>query len=74
MKVTFDIQSRLPEGMGREVAHADIAAIIGSEIRTVLERVEFEDVTYDDIEPALIAQLDNELVTGLQVTFTELRR
>jgi hypothetical protein len=59
--------------MGREVAHPDIAAIIGKEIRTVLERIDFEDVTYDDIQPALLSQLENELVTGLQVTFEGLR-
>lgn len=68
MRVTFHIQARLPEGMGREVAHPAIAEIIGSEVRTVLERVDFGDIDDLDLLVELRKVIESPLVTGVQIT------
>lgn len=72
MRVSFDVQILLAEGMGQAVQSKEIAAIIGSEVRSVLERIELGDVTYEEAEVKLRALLENPLVNGVQATFEEL--
>jgi hypothetical protein len=69
MKVTFDVQSTLPEGMGQQIQSADLAELLGPEMRVVGERIDIGESNLDKAVERLRGLLYNPLITGVQATF-----
>jgi hypothetical protein len=69
MKVTFDVQSTLPEGMGQQIQSADLAELLGPEMRVVGERIDIGESNLDKAVERLRGLLHNPLITGVQATF-----
>jgi hypothetical protein len=74
MQVTFDVQSKLPEGMGIPVLSPTLAELIGSEFRAVGERVYVGEMDMESAMQLLWKLLSNPLITGVQATFEDIRR
>ena len=72
MRVTFDIASRLPEGLGVPVESAEMRAILGDENRVVHERVADSDGDLPGLLHMLAKTMLNPLVTGIQITIEEI--
>jgi hypothetical protein len=69
MKVTFDIQSVLPEGMGQPMQSEALAELLGPEIRVIGERIDIGESNLDKAVERLRGLLYNPLITGVQATF-----